>query len=65
VTLIVSVFAAAFLSGITVCAIALIVVGIKRDDRSKSLTHHPHTHIEAATRRMLGVGVRDDREGDA
>lgn len=49
---------AVFLSGATIGVIALIVLGIRSDDRSKNLTSNPRTHVQAATRRMLGVGVR-------
>jgi len=50
---------AGFLSGVTIGIIALIVVGIRSDDRCKNLTHTPRTRVEAATRRLLGVGVRN------
>jgi len=59
VTLAISLLGAAFLSGVTVAVIALIVVGIRRDDHAKNLANSPRTHLEAATRRMLGVGVRN------
>jgi hypothetical protein len=58
-TLAISLLGTAFLSGATVAVIALIVVGIRRDDRAKNLTSDPRTQLEAATRRMLGVGVRN------
>jgi hypothetical protein len=39
-------------------ALAVVVVGIQRVDRAKRLTDDPCTPIDAATRRVLGVGVR-------
>jgi hypothetical protein len=50
--------AAAFLAGVTIGILVVLVVGIRRDDRAKNLTNAPRTHVEAATRRALGVGVR-------
>ncbi len=50
---------AAFLAGATVGVLTVIIAGIRRDDRAKNLTHAPRTHVEAATRRALGVGVRN------
>ena len=38
--------------------IAIIIAGIHREDRAKTLIGNPRTHTQAATRRMLGVGVR-------
>jgi len=57
-TLAIALLATAFLAGAAIALIALIVIGIRRDDRSKTLTSNPRTLLEAATRRMLGVGVR-------
>jgi hypothetical protein len=48
-----------FLSGVVIGVIALVVAGIRSDDRAKTLTDAPRTCVEAATRRMLGVGVRN------
>jgi hypothetical protein len=42
----------------------IVMTGSFRGDRSKSLTDPPPTHAEAITRRILGVGVRSDHEGD-
>jgi hypothetical protein len=50
---------AAFLAGATTGVITVVMVGIRRDDRAKTLTGIPRTPAEAATRRMLGVGVRN------
>ena len=57
----ISFLSAAFLAGATIGTIAVITIGVRRDDRAKTLTGPPHSQIEAATRRMLGVGMRDGR----
>ena len=62
-TLVVTVLATAiFLAGAAIGLLAVFVIGIRTDDRAKNLTNAPRTHVEAATRRTLGVGVRN---GDA
>ena len=62
---------AAFLSGSAIGILAILVAGIRSDDRSKNLTCAPRTAAAAITRRLLGVGVRTaethngkDREPD-
>lgn len=62
---------AAFLSGAAIGILAILVAGIRSDDRSKNLTSTPRTAAEAITRRLLGVGIRTaetdhgkDREPD-
>jgi len=62
---------AAFLSGSAIGILAILVAGIRSDDRAKNLTCTPRTPTEAITRRVLGVGVRtpgtghgQDREPD-
>jgi hypothetical protein len=50
---------AAFLSGSAIGVLAIVVAGIRSDDRAKNLTSAPRTHAEAITRRPLGVGVRN------
>ena len=62
---------AVFLSGSVIGILAVLVAGIRSDDRSKNLTCTPCTATEALTRRVLGVGVRtagtghgNDREPD-
>ena len=50
---------AIFLAGATIGLLAVFVIGIRRDDRAKNLTNAPRTQVEAATRRALGVGVRN------
>jgi len=57
-TLIITLFVATFLVGAVIGVIAIIIAGIHREDRAKTLTGNPRTHTQAATRRMLGVGVR-------
>jgi hypothetical protein len=61
----------AFLSGAVIGILAILVAGVRSDDRSKNLTCAPRTAAEAVTRRVLGVGVRtaetghgEDREPD-
>jgi hypothetical protein len=62
---------AAFLSGSAIGILAILVAGIRSDDRAKNLTCTPRTVTEAITRRVLGVGIRiagtghsKDREPD-
>ena len=54
---------AAFLSGSAIGIFAVLVAGIRSDDRAKNLTGIPRTGTEAATRRLLGVGVRTPGAG--
>lgn len=62
--LIVSVFMiVTFLFGVALGVIALIVAGIRSDDRAKTLTDAPRTRVEAATRRMLGAGGYNGNAG--
>lgn len=49
---------AVFLAGAATGVITVVMIGIRRDDRAKTLTGIARTPTEAATRRMLGVGVR-------
>ena len=49
---------AAFLSGAVLGILALLIVGIHRGDRARHLADAPRTHVEAVTRRVLGVGTR-------
>jgi hypothetical protein len=49
---------AAFLAGSAIGVLAILVAGIRSDDRAKNLTGIPRTGTEAVTRRLLGVGVR-------
>jgi len=46
------------LSGVSIGVLILLVVGIRRDERTISLKKPPRSNVEAATRRLLGVGVR-------
>lgn len=50
---------AAALFGAAIGVFAVLVIGIHRDDRAKTLTRLPNSTIETATRRVLGVGVRN------
>jgi len=54
---------AAFLSGSAIGILAILVAGIRSDDRAKNLTCTPRTATEAITRRVLGVGVRTVETG--
>ncbi len=56
---------AAFLSAAAIVVLAILVAGIRSDDRAKNLTSAPRTRTEAATRRLLGVGVRTAEAGHA
>ena len=49
---------AAFLSCAVIVILAVLVAGIRSDDRAKNLTSAPRTRTEQVTRRLLGVGVR-------
>lgn len=57
-TFVITVFVATFLAGAAMGVIAIIIAGIHREDRAKTLTGTSRTHAQAAARRMLGVGVR-------
>jgi len=54
---------AAFLCGSAIGVLAILVAGIRSDDRAKNLTGIPRTGTEAVTRRLLGVGVRTTDAG--
>jgi hypothetical protein len=54
---------AAFLSGSAIGILAILVAGIRSDDRSKNLTCTPRIATVAITRRVLGVGVRTAGSG--
>jgi len=49
---------AAFLSAAAIVILAIVVAGIRSDDRAKNLTSAPRTRTEHLTRRLLGVGIR-------
>jgi hypothetical protein len=51
---------AVFLSGAVTGVLVMLVIGIRRADRAQHLADEPGTHVDALTRRMLGVGVRSD-----
>jgi len=55
---------AVFLSGAVLGFLALLIVGIRKGDRAQHLADTPHTHVEAVTRRVLGVGTRNHRNGN-
>jgi hypothetical protein len=56
---------AAFLSIAAIVILAILVAGIRSDDRAKNLTSAPRTRTEEITRRLLGVGVRTAEAGHA
>lgn len=49
---------AGFLSAAAILILAILVAGIRSDDRAKNLTRAPRSRTEQVTRRLLGVGVR-------
>ena len=55
------VIVAIFLSGAVLGILTLLVVGIHRGDRARHLADAPRTHVEAVTRRVLGVGTHSHR----
>jgi hypothetical protein len=54
-----------FLSGAVLGFFLLIIIGIRRGDRTRHLADAPHTHVEAITRRVVGVGIRNHSGGNA
>ena len=56
---------AAFLSAAVIVILAILVAGIRSDDRAKNLTSAPRTRTEHLTRRLLGVGIRTAEAGHA
>jgi hypothetical protein len=56
------VIVATFLSGAVLGVLVLLIVGIHRGDRAQHLADAPRTHVEAVTRRVLGVGTRSRRD---
>ncbi len=50
---------AVFLCGASIGILAVVVAGIRSDDRAQNLTSTPRTRIEAVTRRLLGAGTRN------
>ena len=55
------VIVAVFLSGAVLGILALLIVGIHMGGRARHLADAPSTHVEAVTRRVLGVGTRSHR----
>ncbi len=55
---------AVFLSGAVLGCFALLVVGIRRGYRARRLADAPQTPAETVTRRVLGVGTRNHRNGN-
>lgn len=51
------------LSGMVIGILAILVAGIRGDDRARDLASAPRSRTAAATRRLLGVGVRDTEAG--
>ena len=50
---------AVFLCGASIGILAVLVAGIRSEDRAQNLTRTPRTSTEAVTRRLLGAGTRD------
>ena len=56
---------AAFLSVFSAVVFVMLVIGIRRGDRTRRLSDEPDTALDALTRSFLGVGVRrGDHEED-
>jgi hypothetical protein len=55
---------ALFLAGAVLGFLLLIIIGIRTGDRARHLADAPHTHAEAMTRRVLGVGTRNHSGGN-
>lgn len=53
-----------FLAGVVLGFLTLLIVGIRRCDRSRHLADARHTQVEAVTRRVLGVGTRNHPDGN-
>ena len=49
---------AVFLCGASIGILAVMVAGIRSEDRAQNLTRTPRTRTEAVTRRLLGAGTR-------
>jgi hypothetical protein len=56
---------AVFMAGAVFGFFLLIIIGIRRGDRTRHLADAPHTHAEAITRQVLGVGTRNHSRGNA
>lgn len=54
---------AVFLSGMVIGFLAILVAGIRGDDRARNLTGAPRARAAAVARRLLGAGVRDTEAG--
>ena len=52
---------AVFLGGASVGILAVLVAGIRSEDRAQNLTRPARTRTEAVTRRLLGAGTRNHR----
>ena len=49
---------AVFLSGAVAGVFVMLVIGVRRGGRARNLADEPGAHLDALTRRVLGVGVR-------
>ena len=56
---------AVFLAGAVLGFFLLIITGIRSGDRTRRLANAPQTHVEAITRRVIGVGTRNHSGGNA
>jgi len=52
---------AVFLSGAVAGVFAMLVIGIRIGGRAHHLADEPSMHLDAVTRRVLGVAVRTGR----
>lgn len=51
-----------FLAGVVAGLLALLIAGIRSDDRRRDIHRRPCTRAESASRRLL-VGIREPRSG--
>jgi len=51
-----------FLAGVVAGMLALLIAGIRSDDRRRDIHRGPRTRAESASRRLL-AGIREPRSG--
>ena len=55
----------AFMAVAVAAGLAVVTVLVRREDRHMSLRRRPVSRVEAAARRLLGVGVRQPDDDEA
>ena len=55
----------AFMAIAVAAGLAVVTVLVRREDRHMSLRLRPVSRVEAAARRLLGVGIRQPEEDEA